>query len=79
MNKAFGLKNIKLIQLNLISCSRCLYDSSIPEIIFNEMGVCNFCITHDELEKQYPLNEIGQKKFDRLIKKVKKKWLSKKI
>ena len=78
MNKAFGLKNSKANSTNLISCSRCLYDSSIPEIIFNEMGVCNFCITHDELEKQYPLNEIGQKKFDRLIKKVKKSGYRKK-
>ncbi len=78
MNKAFGLKNSKANSTNLSSCSRCLYDSSIPEIIFNEMGVCNFCITHDELEKQYPLNEIGQKKFERLIKKVKKSGYRKK-
>ena len=46
MNKA-GLKNSKVNSTNLISCSRCLYDSSIPEIIFNEMGVCNSCITHE--------------------------------
>ena len=78
MNKAIGLKNSKEDSINLSSCSRCLYDSSIPEIIFNEKGVCNFCITHDELEKQYPLNEIGQKKFERLIRKVKKSGYKKK-
>jgi len=78
MNQPIWLKNSKSDSINLSSCSRCLYDSSIPEIIFNEENVCNFCITHDELEKQYPLNEIGQKKFERLIRKVKKSGYKKK-
>ena len=54
-------------------CSRCISDSSIPGIRFDDRGICNFCKAHDELEKRCPLNELGQQKLDRLLGKIKAK------
>ena len=53
-------------------CSRCLYDTSIPDIRFDEQGICNFCHVHDELDRIYPLNEQGQAQLDNLVRKMKK-------
>lgn len=60
------------------TCSRCISDSSIPGIRFDENGVCNFCKAHDRLEKAFPLNEIGQQKLNRLVDRIKSKGIKKK-
>ena len=52
-------------------CSKCILDSSVPDIQFDERGVCNFCKIHDEMEKEFPLNELGQQKLSQLIGKIK--------
>ena len=31
-------------------CSRCVMDSSTPEIRFDGKGVCNYCSLHDRME-----------------------------
>ena len=33
-------------------CTRCLMDTSDPEIIFDEQGVCNHCHDYDRLMTQ---------------------------
>ncbi len=53
-------------------CSRCLYDNSIPEIRFDENGVCQFCEIHDEMEKQYPLDGSEKIRLEKIINKIKK-------
>ena len=53
-------------------CARCVLDTTIPEIRFDEEGVCQFCKIHDDLEKEFPLNEHGQKKLKELIAKIKR-------
>ena len=35
------------------TCSRCIYDSSIPGISFDIDGVCNYCSNVDELTEVY--------------------------
>ncbi len=47
-------------------------DTTIPNIQFNEHGVCQYCKIHDELEKEYPLDETGWQKLLRLVEKIKK-------
>ena len=54
------------------TCSRCLYDTSIPEIQFDEQGICHFCKIHDELEKMYPLNDHGRWMLERIVEKIKR-------
>lgn len=53
-------------------CSRCLYDSTIPSIVFDANGVCQFCKIHDEMEKRYPLGEAGEKRLADLVARIKK-------
>lgn len=52
-------------------CSRCISDTSIPGIRFDERGVCNFCSNHDRLEKQFPLDETGKQSLEKLLDKIK--------
>lgn len=59
-------------------CLRCISDTSIPGIRFNGRGICNFCITHDELERQFPLNELGEQNLNRLLYEIKSKGKYKK-
>ena len=46
-------------------------DTAIPEIRFDEDGVCQFCHIHDVLEARYPLNDSGKGELDSLVEKIK--------
>lgn len=59
-------------------CSRCVLDSTIPSIIYDEKGECNFCKIHDKLEKKYPLGDEGQNKITEIIDEIKSKGKNKK-
>lgn len=54
-------------------CSRCIIDTTVPGVKFDENGECNFCKLQDKLEKQYPLSEEGQRRFTKLIEKIRAK------
>lgn len=53
-------------------CSRCVLDTSVPEIIFDEYGVCQYCKIYDELDALYPLNDEGEKQLHSLVATIKK-------
>jgi len=59
-------------------CSRCILDSGVPGIQFDAQGVCDFCKIHNEMEKEFPLNELGQQKLNQLIDKIKARGKNKK-
>jgi aminotransferase len=53
-------------------CTRCVMDTSDPEIKFNEEGVCNHCIEFDTVtQKSWFPNEEGRAKLDTILSKVK--------
>ena len=52
-------------------CSRCVSDTSMTDIEFDNNGVCNFCHLHDDFENSHPLNEEGKKILDSIISKIK--------
>lgn len=54
------------------TCSRCILDTTVPEITFDSNGVCSFCRIHDSLEKSHPLDKEGNKQFSTLIERIKK-------
>ena len=58
--------------MNPTLCTRCILDTTIADIWFDEKGVCKYCHIHDEMEKIHPLELKGQIRLDQLIKKVKK-------
>ncbi len=53
-------------------CTRCIMDTTVPSIRFDEDGVCNFCEMHDIIAEQYPLDERGKKKLDVTVARIKK-------
>lgn len=51
--------------MKTLSCSRCILDSHIPNISFDNMGVCNYCKIHEKWEKEYlPQN------YNNIIKQI---------
>lgn len=52
-------------------CSRCVYDTTIPEIVFDDQGVCQFCRIHEEMEKQYPAGAEGARRLEALVSRIK--------
>lgn len=61
-------------------CTRCVMDNKSDETIrFNSEGVCNYCIEAlEQVGKVYFPNDIGQKKLDELIKRIKEENRNKK-
>lgn len=54
-------------------CTRCIMDTTDPEIIFNEDGVCNHCREFDEItSKRWFPNAKGAKKLETIYEKMKK-------
>jgi len=53
-------------------------DTTDPLIRFDEKGICQYCHVHDELERAYPLNNVGRKKLNEIVEKIKKKGRGKK-
>ncbi len=54
-------------------CTRCISDTSIPDITFDDRGECNFCSLHDKLDAQYSLDQRGQKTFAKMLDQIKRK------
>lgn len=54
-------------------CARCIMDTSVAGITFDEKGECNFCALHDRLEQEFPLNHEGEKKLECIVREVKRK------
>lgn len=52
-------------------CSRCVYDTTIPEIVFDEEGMCQFCRIHEEMDRQYPAGEEGTRRLESLVSRIK--------
>lgn len=58
--------------INKKICSRCIYDNNVPNISFNQDGVCNYCIQVESLVKQYSTGSIeGEKKLSKIIDEIK--------
>ena len=35
------------------TCTRCAVDSSVPDAVFDDNGVCNHCHTYDDIDQKY--------------------------
>jgi len=53
-------------------CSRCLYDETVPNIHFDQNGVCNYCHVHDQLNQEYPTGEEGKLHLQALTNQIRK-------
>ncbi len=60
-------------------CRRCIMDTTVPGITFDEKGECNFCKLHDKLDRMFPLNAEGEARFQKIIEGVRRKGRGKKF
>jgi len=60
-------------------CNRCIYDSDIPGISFDENGICNYCKQVEKLSIDYGTgDQKGQLMLKDIIDKIKKRGRNKK-
>jgi hypothetical protein len=58
--------------MTTIKCKRCVLDTTVKDIWFNEQGECKYCKIYDELEKLHPLGPNLKIELDDMIAKIKK-------
>lgn len=62
-----------------IICSRCIYDSNVPNISFDKEGVCNYCHQVDSLVEQYSTGKPeGERVLAEIIEQIKQAGKGKK-
>ena len=54
-----------------MECSRCLSNETIQSISLDVKNICQFCKIHDEMEKEYPLDENSEKRLFKIAEKIK--------
>ncbi len=56
-------------------CTRCVMDTSDPEITFDHDGVCNHCHSYKaRIRKDLHLDELGQRHLNSIIRGIKRKY-----
>jgi len=58
-------------------CKRCVLDTTVNDIWFENSGECKYCKIHDELEKIHPLGPGLKIELDQMVDKIKKSGKSK--
>jgi len=54
-------------------CKRCVMDTTDPDIVFDNNGICNHCKNYFEMEKKSVFKgEEGKKKLKKIVNKIKK-------
>jgi N-acetyl sugar amidotransferase len=51
-------------------CTRCVYDETLPGITFDGDGVCNYCAVHDQMVRQYPVGEQGERELRAIADRI---------
>lgn len=59
-------------------CTRCLYDENTPSIVFDDQGVCNYCHSHDQMDREYPTGVEGEKRLQAIAERIRKAGRGKK-
>lgn len=52
-------------------CTRCIYDSAVPNISFDAEGICSYCRQIEALEREYPTGAEGKARLDKLAAEIK--------
>lgn len=69
----------KIVDAGLTICSRCIYDSRVASISFDDDGVCNYCHQIDKLKEEYGTGaDKGRLLFESILAEIKKTGRNKK-
>ena len=62
-----------MTKIDYAICKKCIMDTSDEQIVFNENGICNHCISFEEQFKLIPKENFSEsKQFKNLIEEIKK-------
>ena len=79
MIKPYVPRVTRLLQSGAKFCSKCIYDSTVPKITFDEQGVCSYCKMIEDIDKQFKAaTPEGEKEFDAICEQIKKDGKEKK-
>jgi N-acetyl sugar amidotransferase len=54
-------------------CTRCVMDTTDPDITFDENGVCNHCHTYDRMVREYVHEgEAGKRKLEQVVAEIRR-------
>ncbi|MCK4718348.1 MAG: N-acetyl sugar amidotransferase [Thermoplasmata archaeon] len=59
-------------------CSRCIMDTTVPDIEFDENGKCTYCKLHDLLEEKFPGGEEREQRLKNMVEEIKSRGKGKK-
>ena len=60
-------------------CSRCIYDSRVNAISFDNDGICNYCRQIESLENEYGTgHKAGADQLDKIVEEIKRAGKGKK-
>ena len=76
MNENFKFLNTYL-DSEIQICSRCIYDSRIPKISFNNYGLCNYCEQYEQMIDKYLTGDKGMATLEKEVQQVKKDGIGK--
>ena len=63
---------------NIKVCARCVLDTSVPDITFDDSGECNYCKQFDAIIKDTPNDQLGEINMLKILDKIKAKGKYKK-
>lgn len=55
-----------------LKCKNCVLDTSVTDITFNELGVCNYCSNYYEVEKTIPIGDKAKIELNKIVNSVKR-------
>jgi hypothetical protein len=53
-------------------CTRCIMDTTVPGIKFDQKGECNFCALHNKMELEFPIGDEGETIVNKFCNKIRK-------
>jgi len=59
-------------------CNRCILDTTVNDIWFDDNGECKYCKIHDEMEKVHPLGPEMDTELKKVVETIKQKGKGKK-
>lgn len=60
-------------------CSKCIYDTNVPNIYFDEKGICNYCYQIESLVNEYSTGfPKGENELKKILEKIKLEGKNKK-
>ena len=60
------------MKINKKICSRCIFDEDVPNITFNQKGICNYCDMIDDLQDDYQTGTAkGEENFLKIVEEIK--------